>query len=135
VTDLALHLKPRADAASCLRILKNMGYELALMSAGSIDMINEESRQLDHLFDYQLSAEEACCYAPERRIFETAADRFDLYLKHSCYVTAHYWEGIVPANRAGLAKVWVHQDQKRGRKKEEPYGEVRSLKDLPLYFS
>lgn len=133
--DLAFHLTPRAYAASTLRILKNSGYELALISAGSIDMTNEENRQLDQIFDYQLSSEEAESYAPERRLFEIAADRFSLYCKHNTYVTSHYWEGVMPASRAGWTKVWVHQDQMKGRKKEEPYGEVRSLKDLPLYFS
>jgi 2-haloacid dehalogenase len=135
VIEAASHLKVLPYAGPALRILKGMGYELALVSNGTIDLVNLENRLVDQIFDYHLAAEEARCYMPELRFFEFAVDKFDLYTKDSTFVTTHYWKGIVPANRAGWRKVWLHNNGKKGRKKEEPYGEVSSLKDLPLYFS
>lgn len=135
VINAAHHMSIKPYAGPALRILKGMGYELALVSDGSIDMVNMENKLTDNIFDYHLSAEEARCYAPELRFFENAVEKFTLYVKDNSFVTARYWEGIVPAKRAGWRKVWIHTDGVKGRKKEEPYGEVSSLKDLPLYFS
>lgn len=123
-------LKPFDGVRETLETLKAKGYDLAVMSDGTIDMLDQEEPVFDHLFSYRLSAEEAGCYEPVLRFFEIANERFDLYTKDSIFITASYWQGVVPAARMGWKKIWIHDDEKKGRKKDMPYQEVKCFRDL-----
>lgn len=122
---------PFPDVAASLRILKEKGYELAIMSNSTRKIMDWHLAKLENLFDYSLVAEETKCYKPDLRFFRAAEQKFELRKKEHCHVAKGYWWDIVPAAKMGWQKIWVNRQRLlAGRSAEQPYTTVTSLAEL-----
>lgn len=123
---------PFPDVMAALDHLKEKGYELAIMSNSTRNIINWHMDKLENIFDYTLVAEEAKCYKPDLAFFKMAEAKFALGQKEHIHIAKGYWWDIVPATKMGWNKIWVNRTHLlAGRNSEKPYMMVASLKELP----
>lgn len=122
---------PYKDVIPALTWLKNQGYELALMSNTTHEIMNWHLEKLGDLFDHVLLAEDTKCYKPNLLFFKMAEERFSLSEKEHCHIAKGYWWDIVPASKLGWKKIWVNRKNlKKGRDAEQPYVTIHSLEEL-----
>jgi len=122
---------PFPDVMNTLRELKRKGYELAIMSNSTFDIMNSHLEKLENIFDNSLVAEETKCYKPDLQFFEIAQRKFNLAQKEHWHIAKGYWWDIVPAARMGWNKIWVNRTHiLTGRESEKPYSTILSLDEL-----
>ena len=112
--------------------LYQKGYELAVMSNSTNQMMDWHMEKLEYLFDGRLVAEETMCYKPKLSFFQMAEEKFHLKGKNHCHIAKGYWWDIVPAYKMGWNKIWVNRaNLSHGRDIEKPYLTVSTLLELP----
>ena len=119
------------DVMGTLRALKEKGFELALMSNTTVQMMDWHLEKLEYIFDFTLVAEETKCYKPNLRFFHMAEQKFKLADKEHYHIAKGYWWDIVPASKMGWKKIWVNRSRLlAGRESEKPYQTIFSLEEL-----
>lgn len=101
--------QPFPDVLAALRVLKEMGYELVLLSNTTHQMMRWHVEALEHWFDDWLVAEDTKCYKPDLRFFQMAEQKFDLRTREHFHIAKGYWWDIVPASKLGWGKIWVNR--------------------------
>ena len=132
VIEIHKEFQPFPDVLPSLTKLKQKGYELAVMSNSTNQMMDWHMEKLEYLFDGRLVAEETMCYKPKLSFFQMAEEKFHLKGKNHCHIAKGYWWDIVPAYKMGWNKIWVNRaNLSHGRDIEKPYLTVSTLLELP----
>ncbi len=91
-------------------------YRLAILSNGDRDMLEAAKPYLGHRFDATISVQEAGCYKPHRRSYETAARLLEVAPHEVLHVANHAFD-CIGATAAGMRAAFI---DRRGR----PYGQT-----------
>jgi 2-haloacid dehalogenase len=127
--------QPFPDTVPALRALKNR-YQLAVISNIDDDLFALTAPQLGVTFDHVITAQQALCYKPCKRIFQIARGRLAVSRENWLHVGQSIYHDVIPAQALGIAAVWVNRPSPRtgaGATKAaagKPDLEVSSLKDL-----
>ena len=117
------------DTVGALMELKER-YKLAVISNVDDDLFLRTAETLEVEFDAVVTAEEVRSYKPDMRNFEVAMARMDVEKKRWLHVAESLFHDIGPANRLGIASVWVNRADRGGgtrRSDAVPDMEVPSL--------
>ena len=123
------------DTVAALRELKTR-YQLAVISNIDDDLFACTAPQLGVKFDHVITAQQALCYKPCKRIFQIARGRFGVAPEKWLHVGQSIYHDVIPAQAMGIAAVWVNRPSPRegaGATKAvagKPDLEVASLKEL-----
>jgi len=91
-------------------------FRLAILSNGDRDMLEAAKPYLGHRFDATISVQEAGCFKPHRRTYETAARLLEVAPHEVLHVANHAFD-CVGATAAGMRAAFI---DRRGR----PYGQT-----------
>jgi len=122
-----------SDVPETLRILKEKGLKLAILSNGSPAMLEgaAKSSGLQDVFDRLLSVEEVGIYKPDPRVYRLAEASLKIPVHEIVFLSANAWDAVGAAS-AGLKTAWINRfNQRRERLPAQPDREIRSLSELP----
>jgi 2-haloacid dehalogenase len=126
---------PFPDTVSALRELKTR-YQLAVISNIDDELFALTASKLGVAFDHVITAQQALCYKPCKRIFQIAKSRLAVAPEKWLHVGQSIYHDVIPAQAMGIAAVWVNRPSPRegaGATKAaagKPDLEVASLKEL-----
>jgi 2-haloacid dehalogenase len=127
--------EPFPDTTAALRELKTR-YQLAVISNIDDDLFARTAPKLGVAFDQVITAQQALCYKPCKRIFQIARGRLGVSAEQWLHVGQSIYHDVIPAQAMGIAAVWVNRPSPRvgaGATKAaegKPDLEVASLKAL-----
>jgi len=104
------HLRPFPDAVPALRALAGLGYELAVLSNGSPDMISNclDNNGLGGFFGQRISAGEIRVFKPSPLVYRHAARRLGRPVAQVRLVTCNAFDSV-GAGAAGMRTAWVNR--------------------------
>lgn len=108
-------LKPFPEVPAALARLARR-YRLAIHSNGDRDMLEAAKPWLGHRFDCTISVQEAGCFKPHHRTYETAARILGVAPHEVLHVANHAFD-CIGATAAGMRAAFI---DRRGR----PYGQT-----------
>jgi len=103
---------PFPDTVEALGKLKGR-YRLAVMSNIDDDLFASSARKLGVPFDHVITAQQAGCYKPCRRMFELAEERIRVSREHWLHLGQSIYHDVIPAQSLGIATVWVNRPSPR----------------------
>jgi len=133
--DSVARWEPFQDTVGALQRLKRR-YKLAVMSNIDDDLFAQTAPKLGVRFDAVITAQQARCYKPCRKIFEMAQQRIGVERENWLHVGQSIYHDVIPAKALGITTVWVNRPSPRagaGATKAasgRPDAEVKSLRDL-----
>ena len=101
------------DVKNALDALK-AHYRLAVISNVDDDLFRGTAQALDVDFDVVVTAQQAGSYKPSLNNFEIAAARMAVGHRAWLHVAESLFHDIGPANRLGIASVWVNRADRGG---------------------
>ena len=101
------------DTVGALRALKER-YRLAVISNVDDDLFAGTAEALEVEFDAVVTAEQVGSYKPDMRNFEVARERMGVEKERWLHVAESRYHDIGPANRLGIASVWVNRADRGG---------------------
>ncbi|MYD52078.1 MAG: haloacid dehalogenase type II [Dehalococcoidia bacterium] len=101
------------DTVEALRVLKER-YRLAVISNVDDDLFAGTAEALEVEFDAVVTAEQVGSYKPDMRNFEVAKERMGIETERWLHVAESRYHDIGPANRLGIASVWVNRADRGG---------------------
>jgi len=104
--------RPFPDTVAALRKLKQR-YKLAVISNIDDDLFALTAPKLGVAFDHVITAQQARCYKPCRRIFELARERMGVQPDKWLHVGQSIYHDVIPAQSLGIATVWVNRPSPR----------------------
>ena len=104
--------QPFPDTVAALRKLKSR-YQLAVMSNVDDDLFAATAPKLGVAFDHVITAQQAGCYKPCKRMFALAEERIGVSREHWLHVGQSIYHDVVPAQSLGIATVWVNRRSPR----------------------
>jgi 2-haloacid dehalogenase len=104
--------QPFSDTVEALRRLKTR-YKLAVMSNIDDDLFSLTAPKLGVVFDYVITAQQARCYKPCKRIFQMAQQRMGVGTGEWLHVGQSVYHDVIPAKSLGIATVWVKRPSPR----------------------
>jgi len=114
-------LRPFSEVPAALgRLAKK--YKLAILSNGDRDMLETAKPYLGFEFAETISVQEAGCFKPHRRTYETAAKILGLSCLQVMHVANHAFD-CIGAKAAGMRTAFI---DRRGR----PYGQTQHEPDI-----
>ena len=120
------------DAADALNTLKSR-YRLAIISNVDDDLFAGSARALGIEFDAVVTSQQVRAYKPDLRGFETALERMGCEKAAWLHIGESLYHDIGPANRMGIASVWVNRPDRGGGTRQTdavPDLEVSDLAEL-----
>ena len=110
LVELYDHLRPFPDAAPALRALAGLGYELAVFSNGTPEMIGNclANSGLGEFFGQRISVDEVRAFKPSPAVYRHAAKRLSLPARQVRLVTSNAFD-CVGAGAAGMRTAWVNR--------------------------
>jgi 2-haloacid dehalogenase len=127
--------QPFPDTVAALRELKTR-YQLAVISNIDDDLFADTVPKLGVKFNQVITAQQALCYKPCKKIFQIARDKLGVAPGKWLHVGQSIYHDVIPAQAMGIAAVWVNRPSPRegaGATKAaagKPDLEVASLKEL-----
>jgi len=103
---------PWPDTVAALRRLKER-FRLAILSNIDDDLFAATRPKLEVAFDEVITAQQAHAYKPSLKIFELALSRINSPAHRVLHVGQSIYHDVVPAQRLGLATVWVNRPSAR----------------------
>ena len=103
---------PWPDSVQALKKLKAR-YKLAIVSNVDDNLFAKTVPKLEVAFDQVITAEQARCYKPGRRIFELALERIDVAPSEILHVGQSIYHDVIPAKALGMDTVWVNRASAR----------------------
>ena len=100
--------QPFPDTVEALRRLKTR-YQLAVISNVDNDLFPSTAPKLGVSFDHVITAQQAGCYKPCKRIFQLAEDRIGVNREQWLHVGQSIYHDVIPAQSLGVATVWVNR--------------------------
>ena len=101
------------DTVGALKALKSL-YRLAVISNVDDDLFARTAEGLGVEFDVVVTAEQVGSYKPDLRNFEVARERMGVEKGRWLHVAESRYHDIGPANRLGIASVWVNRVDRGG---------------------
>ena len=101
------------DAADALNALQSR-YKLAIISNVDDDLFAGSARALGIAFDAVITSQQVGAYKPDLRGFNTALERMGCDKERWLHVGESLYHDIGPANRMGIASVWVNRPDRGG---------------------
>ncbi len=101
------------DAVGALKALKER-YRLAVISNVDDDLFVRTAEGLGVEFDAVVTAEQVGSYKPAMRNFEVAMEQMGVEKERWLHVAESLYHDIGPANRLGIASVWVNRGDRGG---------------------
>lgn len=101
------------DTVGALAALKER-YRLAAISNVDDDLFAGTAEGLGVGFDVVVTAEQVGSYKPKLRNFEVAMERMGVEKERWLHVAESLYHDIGPANRLGIASVWVNRADRGG---------------------
>ncbi|MFT4619324.1 MAG: 2-haloacid dehalogenase [Polaromonas sp.] len=109
---LALYweLPPYHDGLRALALLKATGFQTAILSNGSPDMLDGavNSAGLEMLLDAVLSVEDVGVFKPSSKVYEMVGARFDVTPDQVLFVSSNGWDAAFAAHY-GFVTAWVNR--------------------------
>jgi 2-haloacid dehalogenase len=133
--DSIANWQPFSDTVASLRRLKTR-YKLAVISNIDDDLFAATAPKLGVSFDHVITAQQARCYKPGKKIFRAAKEKIGVGTDAWLHVGQSIYHDVIPAKSLGIATVWVNRPSPRagaGATKAataEPDVEVSSLAAL-----
>jgi 2-haloacid dehalogenase len=104
--------KPWPDTVAALRQLKQR-FRLAILSNVDDALFAFTHPKLEVEFDEVITAEQAQAYKPSLKLFELALSRIAAPAHRVLHVGQSIYHDVVPAQKLGLATVWVNRPSAR----------------------
>ena len=101
------------DTVGALRALKER-YRLAIISNVDDDLFARTAEALEVELDAVVTAEQVGSYKPDMRNFDVATERMGVEKERWLHVAESLYHDIGPANRLGIASVWVNRAARGG---------------------
>ena len=101
------------DAADALNALQSR-YRLAIISNVDDDLFAGSARALGIDFDAVITSQQVGAYKPDLRGFNVALERMGCDKERWLHVGESLYHDIGPANRMGIASVWVNRPDRGG---------------------
>ena len=101
------------DAADALNALQSR-YKLAIISNVDDDLFAGSARALGIDFDTVITSQQVGAYKPDLRGFNVARERMGCDKERWLHVGESLYHDIGPANRMGIASVWVNRPDRGG---------------------
>ena len=105
---------PFPDTVAALQALRQR-YQLAVISNTDDDLFAATQAHLQTDFDVIITAEQVGSYKPSLHNFNRALERIGRPKESVLHVAQSIFHDIIPANRLGLANVWVNRRQEANR--------------------
>jgi 2-haloacid dehalogenase len=104
------HLRPFPDAVPALRALADRGFELAVLSNGSPDMIRNclDNSGLGEFLGQRISVDEVRMFKPAPVVYRHAAERLAVPIGRIRLVTSNAFDSV-GATAAGMRTAWVNR--------------------------
>ena len=98
------------EVANMLKSLKDQGFETAILSNGSPDMLKGavDSAGVSALLDDVLSVESVGIFKPDHSVYELVTDRFKCTRDEVLFVSSNGWDAAGAAG-FGFTTVWVNR--------------------------
>jgi 2-haloacid dehalogenase len=117
--------QPFPDTAESLRRLKRR-YKLAVLSNIDDDLFASTAPKLGVPFDYVITAQQAGCYKPCKKLFQLAQQRCGVATNAWLHVGQSIYHDVIPAQSLGISTVWVNRPSPR-----TGVGAVKSAEGTP----
>src|SRR5579862_6034185 len=104
--------EPWPDTVAALHGLKTR-YRLAILSNVDDDLFALTRPKLEVEFDEVVTAGQAKAYKPSLKLFELALERIQAPAHRVLHVGQSIYHDVVPAQKLGLATVWVNRPSAR----------------------
>ncbi len=120
------------DAADALNTLQAR-YRLAIISNVDDDLFAGSARALGVDFDAVITSQQVRAYKPDLRGFNAALERMGCNRENWLHIGESLYHDIGPANRMGIASVWVNRPDRGGGTRQTdatPDLEVSDLAEL-----
>ena len=101
------------DTVDALNALKTR-YKLAVISNVDDDLFDGTAEALGVEFDAVVTAQQVRSYKPDLRNFDAASARIGVAYDRWLHVAESLYHDIGPANRLGIASVWVNRSNRGG---------------------
>ena len=101
------------DASAALNTLQSR-YKLAIISNVDDDLFAGSARALGIDFDAVITSQQVRAYKPDLRGFNTALERMGCAKERWLHIGESLYHDIGPANRMGIASVWVNRPDRGG---------------------
>jgi 2-haloacid dehalogenase len=131
--NLYLVLNAYPEAGDTLKCLKAEGMKLAILSNGTLSMLNAAANNagIAHLFDAVLSVEEVKVYKPHPSVYRLASDRLNVAPDRICFLSSNGWDAY-SAKAFGFHVLWCNRfGQAPERIPETPDAQIATLAELP----
>lgn len=104
-------LKPELypDVEACLTRLRAMGFRSAILSNGSVPMLEAGVAGLGAHLDAVLSAQSVRRFKPDPMVYQLAATHFGVTPESVCFISANAWD-VSGAAAFGFQVVWINRD-------------------------
>ena len=103
-------LSPYPEVKRVLEDLKNKNFKLAILSNGTLDLLNElvESNKLNNLFDDLFSIEEVKIYKPDPSVYELPIKKYKIKSDEITFLSANTWD-VSGGGNFGYNSIWVNR--------------------------
>ncbi|MEO8419680.1 MAG: haloacid dehalogenase type II [Hyphomicrobium sp.] len=131
--DLYLTPAPFPEVASVLTQLRQAGFKTAVLSNGSVTMLDSAVRAagLIDLFDAVLSADAVKVFKPHPRVYAYGLEKLGLRADQVSFQSSNAWDAF-GASHFGLRVVWCNRyGQPAERLPGAPDFQIRNLSELP----
>lgn len=104
-------LKPELypDVEACLTRIRAMGFRSAILSNGSVPMLEAGVAGLGAHLDAVLSAQSVRRFKPDPLVYQLAATHFGVTPESVCFISANAWD-VSGAAAFGFQVVWINRD-------------------------
>ena len=121
---------PFPDTVDALRVLKRR-FKLAVISNIDDDLFRSTAKQLEVEFDWVVTAEQAKSYKPSLRNFTLALEKTGVSPRRILHIAQSLYHDVLPAQRLGLATVWVNRSKERNGFGATPRADARPDLEVP----
>jgi 2-haloacid dehalogenase len=128
-----LQLDCYPEVPEVLSILKNRGFELAILSNGTPAMLEAgvKNSGIDELIEKNYSVEEVGIFKPDFRVYQMAVDGLEVRPEEIVFQSSNAWDAS-GASAFGFKVAWVNRfGQSEERLPGKPDVEIKSLMELP----
>jgi len=121
------------EVPEALSILKNRGFQLAILSNGTPDMLEAAVKNsgIEDLIEKNFSVEAVGIFKPDVRVYQIAVDGLKVRPEEIVFQSSNAWDAS-GASAFGFKVAWINRfAQSKERLPGQPDIEIRNLIELP----